>query len=379
MIKIGFNTKPLSDINEYRGVGTYTDLLLGALKKTKNSNIKLLEFESSVPVDADLIHYPFFDPFFLTLPLIKNKPVIVTIHDLIPILFPDKFPRGIKGGFKWLIQKLSLSKVKAIITDSYNSANDINEITDFNKDNIFAIPLAPDDIFQPITEEKLLQKVKEKYHLPENYILYVGDVNWNKNINGLIRAFGEYLKNSSHYSSSEVRSSRYSSLQNKQDLNNKIAHNNIKLVLVGKSFLNLTIPEVVEINKTIEQLNITNSILKLGFVPQEELVVIYNLASLYVQPSYYEGFGLPVLEALACGCLVACSSSSSLPEVGGEAVAYFNPNSLEEMVKSLKTVLGYNKEISSKMRQRGLTWAKKISWDKIANDTLEVYKKILNQ
>ncbi len=309
-MKVAFNIKPLQNENKNRGVGSYTSSLLEVLKK--DSGLEIIEFTDSVPQSADVVHYPFFDPFFLTLPLFKNKPTVVTVHDLIPLIFPDKFPRGIRGGFKWQIQKFSLKSCSAIITDSDNSKKDIIKILGVNSNKVFSIPLAAGKNYKKINDVNFLRTIKNKYNLPDKFILYVGDVNWNKNIEGLIKAAKKA---------------------------------NIELVLAGKSF-------------------------RLGYIPEEDLVGIYNLASCYVQPSFYEGFGLPVLDALSCGCPVACSNTSSLPEIGDKDVCYFDPNNMDDMANKIIMAMGGPRDISSRV--------KNFSWEKTAGETIKVYKQIIS-
>ena len=117
-MKVAIDTSPLKNTNQYRGVGAYTDLLVKSFRLLKIPGFffHLVE-EKKFPQDCDLIHYPFFDLFFLTLPLKKEKPTVVTIHDVIPLIFPEHYPAGIRGSLKFRTQKFSLKGVKAVITD----------------------------------------------------------------------------------------------------------------------------------------------------------------------------------------------------------------------------------------------------------------------
>lgn len=346
-MKIAFNVSPLQNDNSNRGIGSYINLLLASLNKLANSDFQIIEFTNEMPKNIDIVHYPFFDPFFLTLPIKKDKPTVVTVHDLIPLKFSDKFPRGIRGELKWQIQKNSLKMCQTIITDSQNSKKDINEITGINLDKITVVPLAASEDFKPINDQLILDKIQSRYHLPKKYLLYVGDVNWNKNISGLLKAYAAI-------------------------------GNEFKLVLVGGSFLKNSLSEVKEINKIIDDLGITNNIIKLGFVPDADLVAVYNLASVYIQPSFYEGFGLPVLEAMSCGCPVLSSNKSSLPEIGGNAIGYFDPENTTEMSSNLISMME-DVKLRNELRKKGLIQAKKFSWDKTAKETLKVYEKIFKQ
>lgn len=344
-MKINLDISRLNQAALKRGVGFYTKNLYQGLKNLKDSNQYCLTQNKLKKANCDLIHYPYFDPFFLTLPLIKEKPAIVTVHDLIPLKFPQYYPAGIRGRIKWQLQKLSLKKAKAIITDSNNSKKDIKEIIGFPDDKIFVVYLAANKKFRKLEAGDWRLEIKKKYHLSENFFLYVGDLNWNKNVKGLIRAF---------------------SIINHQS-------SNTKLVLIGNAFKNKQLPELQQLQQLIQKLNLKKEITLLGFIPANDLAAIYNLASLYIQPSFYEGFGLPILEAMSCGCPVLSSNQASLPEVGGEAIKYFNPykkNDLEEKLLSLML----NKKKLIELGMKGLKWAKKFSWRKTALATRKVYQ-----
>ena len=186
--------------------------------------------------------------------------------------------------------------------------------------------------------------------------MYVGDLNWNKNVKGLIQAFKKL----------KVKSSKL-----------KVTVKNLKLVLVGEALVNPELPEAKKVKRLIEELQLKGDILLLGFVPNRDLVAIYNLATLYVQPSFYEGFGLPVLEAMSCGCPVLSSNQASLPEVGERAVEYFNPYKKKELVEKLFFLLS-NKEKLKELSIKGLKQAKKFFWKKTALETKKIYEKVLS-
>lgn len=347
-MKIGFCTQPLSDLNNLRGVGVYTKNLKNAINSLEFADFELVEFTKDIPKSLDLIHYPFFDPFFLTLPIYKKHKTIVTIHDLMPIIFRRYFPSGLKGEIKWQIQKISLMGVEAIITDSKNSQKDIAKITGFSPDRIFPIHLAAGSDLKPADSDKKLQVVMNKYSLPQDYILYVGDVNWNKNVLGLLESMAMIIKK----------------------------HPGLKLVFVGKTFLNNEIKEVSKIKQIATENNLTDCIRYLGFVDQKDLYTVYSLAKVTVLPSFYEGFGLPVLEALHCGCPVACANTSCLKEVGGDAVLYFDPYSTKEIANAVLTILNYSFSQRLSVSQKGQEWEKNFHWRKTAQETLNVYKKV---
>lgn len=355
MKTIAFDISPLNTGHQLRGVGFYTRKLSEFFKNYQREltdrSLKLIVFNNQkVPKEADLVHYPYFDPFFLTLPIFKKKKTLVTIHDLIPLIFPDKYLRGVRGEIKWQIQKFALSNTSGIITDSKNSQKDIIKIIGYPKDKIYPISLAPDEIYRKLEDGNWKFESRSKYNLPENFILYVGDVNYNKNVVGLIKAF--------------------------KNVKSKTKILNLKLVLIGGAFLNKELSETKEINNLIDNFDLKKDIIMPGQITDGNLVMFYNLASLYIQPSFYEGFGLPVLEAMACGCPIVCSKTSSLPEVGGKAVFYIKPENNDNMVKGMIKVLT-DDLLRNKLLEEGKSQIKKFSWEKTGNETLNVYKKLL--
>ena len=176
-MRIAIDITPLSSAHKDRGVGKYTKLLVESLQKYESKHsYTLFERGKKVPENIDVVHYPHFDPFFLTLPLIKTKPTVVTIHDLIPIKYPDKFPRGIRGEVKWQIQRYSLTSATRIIADSASSKRDILKHVGYDQNNISVVHLAPDPAIIAGAGNGSERR---------KFLIYVGDLNWNKNIYGL--------------------------------------------------------------------------------------------------------------------------------------------------------------------------------------------------
>lgn len=349
-MKIIIDISSLNPLALKRGVGNYYFHLIKALALLKDNNSYLLrERKNQNFKEAGLIHFPFFDPFFPTLPVFTKKPFVITIHDLIPLIFPKHYPVGIKGKLIWQRQKFLVKKAKAVITDSQKSKEDIIKILNYRQDRIFPIYLAADKEFRKIKiKKKDIRELEKKYHLPQKFLLYVGDINWNKNLTGLIRAFFEFRK------------------YNKK----------IKLVLIGEAFKNKNLAESRHIDNLIFKLGLSSSVFRLGYLPLRDLIKIYNLALFYIQPSFYEGFGLPVLEAISCGCPVICSNQASIPEIAGNAALYFNPYSKTDLFKKL-LFLSKNRNKRRILSHIGLKQAKKFSWEKTALQTREVYEKIL--
>jgi len=340
-----------------RGEGIYAVNLFYALKRLKDENKYYLKRKESEYVnDFDVIHFPYFNPFFLNVSWFSNKPKIITVHDLTQIKFIKYYDVGFRGRLKWQIQKRFLKRAERIITDSKASKKDIIELTDYPKDKIDVVYLAAGDKYKkldiPPKAEAFRRAGKifrEKYKIANKFILYVGDLNWNKNVEGLLKAFSPTTSHQPPVTD---------------------------LVLTGSAFENNNLKELQEVKKLIKDLKLRDRVKLLGFVPKDDLVKLYNLALFYVQPSFWEGFGLPVLEAMKCGCPVLSSNKGSLPEVGGSAVEYFDPDKKGELADKIKALLKSRKK-REKLAKKGLKQAEKFSWKKTAKETAKIYKKVL--
>ncbi len=252
------------------------------------------------------------------------------------MIYPKAYPPGIKGQIKFLIQKFNLRKADAIITISETSKKDIVRFLNINPNKIYVTLLAP----QSTTQEN---KGEQKYDLPEKYVLYVGDTNYNKNLLNLAKAC-------------------------------KIAK--LKLVMVGKQTAIENVNDNIENKPWKEFLRLYKNdkdIIRLGFV--DNIDEIYKGASVYCQPSLYEGFGLPLLEAFDRGVAVVASKTQALVEVGDDACLYVDPKNPHEMARGLKKVME-NKKISNDLIKKGRERLKDFSWKKCAKETLEVYKNV---
>lgn len=344
-LKIALIAPPLSG-HKYRGTGTYTKELYQALLKIREIEVKLIDIKDTIN-DFDLIHFPYFDPFFLTLPFVRVKPTVVTVHDLIPLRFPKYFPPGIKGRFKWQIQKFSLRNASGIITDSYASKEDIVRFTRITPAKINVIYLGVDDEFGIIHDKGKLEKMRQNLCLPKEFILHVGEVNYNKNILGLIKAFR---------------------LLNK-------SHKELNLVLVGNGFIKDS-RELQDVTALIKESGLEKKIHRLGYIDKTDMIGIYNLAKVYVQVSFAEGFGLPVVDAMACGIPVVVSNSTSLPEIVGEAGLLVDPNNVKQISGSI-SILYSNKKMKEELSEKGLERIKFFTWDKCAVQSLAVYQKAM--
>jgi len=350
--KIAIDISPTQDGNAIRGVGYYTNHLVSALQseiktnpKYKNYQIDLITENRNLKSEIyDLVHYPYFDPFKLTLPKTTKIPTIVTVHDLIPRQFKNHFPVGIKGEIKWLIQKHNLKQVSKIITVSNYSKFVINDLINYPQQNIFAIYEGADKSFKPCTDKNKLTEIQKKYKLPKKFVLFVGDINWNKNIPNLVKACLK-LK--------------------------------YPLVIVGSAATKKDVP-IHPWTKDLHWLQSQKSsnLILTGFVPDEDLPYFYNLATTYCQPSFVEGFGLPLIQAMQSGCPVSYSQDSCLPEIMDNNGLSFNPRSIKSIQKTLSQF--WTKEETRQIYIKlGLIRAKQFNWQFTAKQTLAVYDLLL--
>lgn len=340
-MNISICSLPLKTGHQTRGIGFYTKNLIQGLKK--NSDIEIQEFSDISEIKkTDIVHYPFFDLFQRTLPLDKKFPTVVTIHDVIPLIFPNNYPSGIRGSINSFYQRISLRSVKAIITDSEASKMDIERILGINPRKVFSVPLAVSDKCLIIKNKRKLDEIKEKYKLPENFVLFIGSVNWNKNILNLTEASIEAGMN---------------------------------IVLAGKDFENkenLNHPEKKSYKEFLEKYENNPIVQRLGFVSDDEKNSLITLANSLLLPSIYEGFGLTILEAQICGTPVITGNVSSMPEVAGKGALLVDPYNLKEIkdaILKIKNDLNLRKNLI----KNGFENVKKFSWEKTVERTIEVY------
>lgn len=353
-MRIAISTHPLASSHKDRGIGTYTRELIEALKSAKSKHsFSFFTKISDVPPNADLVHYPFFDPFFLTLPVFRGKPTVVTVHDLIPILFPENFPRGIRGEVKWQVQRRNLFNVTHVITDSKCSMQDIIKLVGIHPSKISVVPLAPPAGMKPLRDPAALSLVMERYHLPHHFVMYVGDVNWNKNIAGLLYGWRFVL-------------------------DQRNVPSDAKLILVGKAFTDTHLAEAMQIEALLKELHIEGSVDRVGYVPDEDLRALYVLSHACVFPSLYEGFGLPVLEAMTCGGVVVSSNVSSLSEVVGPSIIV-DPTSPEDIASGIVRACRLSTQKREELIDKGQAWAKNFTWQKTAKQTIAVYEQMAVQ
>lgn len=285
--------------------------------------------------DFDIVHDPSqISPFLFK----SQSKKVLTIHDLTPILFPRTFGY-IHAFLQRYILPITLKNVDTIIAVSENTKQDIIKYLKFPEERIKVTYRGIGDGFTCI---KNTDDVKEKYNIKNPFILFVGTLEPRKNILTLLKAFHKLKKNG-------------------------IDHT---LVFVGSEGW-----KYKSVYETIRKLNIPGSVMFLGYVPDKDLPKIYNAADLLVYPSFYEGFGLSPLEAMACGCPVITSNTSSLPEVVGDAGIMVDPYDVDDLANAMKSVL-LDEILREKMTKKGLERAKRFNWEECAKRTLEIYREV---
>jgi glycosyltransferase involved in cell wall biosynthesis len=348
-MKIAIDTSPLYDANSTRGVGMYTKQLLEGLSKIHDTNqyIQVQNPQELEKVQADLIHYPFFDLFFPTLPAKKQTPVMVTVHDVTPLVLPELFPPGIKGKIKLFFQKKNLQKVDKIITDSLCSKRDISKYLGIPSEKIETVYLAADKIYKREESTQKLQEIKEKYNLPEKYIIKVGDINKHKNFYILFDAMTRI-------------------------------NPDIHLVLVGKALDKNApkLPELQEIEENIQNFSLQKRVHRLGFVSIEDMPSLYTLAKATIFNSLYEGFGLPALESMMCKTPVVAANTGSLPEIVGTSGILINPHDPDNTASAIEQIFALDNEIYKSMQSKSYEQSTKFSLEKMTRETIDVYESL---
>lgn len=291
--------------------------------------------------DLDLMHFPHFNT-----PILYRGKSVVTIHDVTPFFFPghkmNSWMR--RNGFKAVFGS-SIRKAEKVIAVSNSTKSDIVKYFGLKPDKIAVIYEGVDENFKILpNRDKIIERFRNHYNIKKPFIFYTGVWRNHKNVVGLLNAF-HILKNT---------------LGDKYDL-----------VLGGKED-----PYYPEIKETISKLGLENNIIAPGFIPDSEMTAFYNACSLFVIPSFYEGFGLVGLEAFSCGAPVVSSNTTSLPEILGDAAKYFNPYDPSEMSRVMIEALE-NAQIRERMIKAGFETVKKYSWQKMAEETWQIYSKIL--
>lgn len=286
-----------------------------------------------------LIHFPHFNH-----PILYRGDFVVTIHDLTLSQFSENGSSLKRKGYHLAIKNAG-KRSKKILTVSDFVKNSLIQEFSLPASKIVTTYNAVDESFRKITNPRYLKKV-EKYGLDKPFILSLGQWRIHKNLPALVEAFAKI-----------IQSPRWKG--------------KLDLVFVGRKD-----PNFPYLKQKINELKVKNQVKLTGFVPDEDLPLIYNSASAFVFPSFAEGFGLPGLEAQACGLPLISSNRTCLPEIFGDGALYFNPENIVDMEKKIQEVLE-DDQLRNKLINLGFQNVKRFSWEETAKKTLDVYRGIL--
>ena len=276
----------------------------------------------------------------------------LTIHDVMYMLPTSVLPASpslyqrVGRWYRRLVVPLVARQATVVVTVSHYSRQDIVKYLDLAEDSVRVVWEAPNRACRLVTDTQVLAKVQSKYALERPFILALAGVDPRKNTTRVIEAFAMLLGNYSYA---------------------------YQLALVGLSFSAQS-----SFLRQARGLGVADQISFTGFIPEEDLVALYNLADVFVYPSLYEGFGLPVLEAMTCGTPVVTSPTGSIPEIAGEAALFVDPNNAEAISRGIIRVLG-DKELAQHLRTLGFEQTSHFSWHQTAVEMLRIYDQVGKQ
>lgn len=382
-MRIGIDAKFLTH-PQRGGFKSYTENLIRALSELDRNNEYILYLDRPPSPEAKIPQYPNFsykivsggDAFYgmpyreqvvlprqlrtdgldlfhapcLTVPLLINVPFVVTIHDTI-WLYPtrysiDKARFGKRKFMEWyyrFMPEIAARKAKGVITVSHAARENIVNYLHVPEDRIFVTYEAANEIYHPIQDQSLIGTVPRKYGLESNYILAIGSADPRKNIKSLIRAYA---------------------------LLSESIRDTYCLVIVWNHKLLAS-----ELLLEAKILGVSKQVFFIENVSDPDLVILYNQAIMFVFPSLEEGFGLPPLEAMACGTPVLAANNSSIPEIVGDVAILFSAGNTDELASSITRVLN-NPDLQRRMKTVGIERAAKFSWKNCALETIDVYKRL---
>lgn len=356
------------------GIGTYCYQLIHSLNKIDNYN----DYSLFVPNDCKL-DIPFKENFHIKnikqenqnnfwdevnipnklvdkhmdiyhvpqngvgLPSNKSCPFVITLHDVIPHKMPETVGDQYLKIFNEKLPNI-ISQCDGIITVSEYSKQDIIETFNFPKEKIYVTYLASEDIYKPYDKTISKSIIEKNYSISGEYILYIGGFSPRKNILGLLESFSLLLP------------------KLKKDM---------KLVIAGSKGKSYDMYK-----KRAQELQIEDKVIFPGFISMDHIPFMYNACELFVYPSFYEGFGLPPIEAMACGIPVIASNVTSIPEILKDSTLLVNPYDIDDLSEKMYNVLLDN-DLRQSLIAKGLKRASTLTWEHTAIDTLKAYKNIL--
>ena len=287
----------------------------------------------------DLLHVQY------TGPLVCPTPVVVSVHDVSFLEHPEYFPRTRAFQLRTTVGRTVRSAAKILTVSEFSRRSILKVYGDLDEDKVVVVSNAAAPEFRPLSRDAASAYVRDRLKLPEPFVLSVGDLQPRKNQIGLIHAFAKLVR-------------AYPQLKH-------------HLVLAGKETW-FAEPCVTD---AARESGVADRIQFFGFVSDSDLLQLYNACDVFAFPSFYEGFGLPPLEAMACGRAVVCSDTSAMPEVVDGAAILFDPYAVDEIVRAMADLL-LDSELRARMERLGLQRAAHFSWQKSAQRTLEVFREV---
>jgi glycosyltransferase involved in cell wall biosynthesis len=325
---------------------TLRDLAANFVPVVEDSRGYSLQEHFTIPgklqkLGAQLLHSPHY-----VLPLLCRKRSVVTIHDCIHLLFPQYLPnRAAYQYARWMMGS-AIRRSDLVLTVSEASRRDILRFyPKADPDRLQVIPNAIDEAILDAPGEEEMERVQERYQVRGRFVLYAGNIKPHKNLERLVGAFGM--------------------------LKQRPGHEDVKLLIIGDE-----VNRYGSLRRSVEAAGVRQDVRFFGFVPTKTLSALYRLASVFAFPSLYEGFGLPPLEAMACGTPVVTSRISSLPEVVGDAALLVDPYSTEDIAHGLERVLG-DEGLRGELSTRGRARVKQFSWQRSVEAIHSGYMKVL--
>ncbi len=359
-MKIGIDVQ--STQGKLTGIGYYTKNLLENMKIAPE--IELSYYRYPKETDLNTLERIYWENVSLPKLFKKDKPDILhitgfagplatgktrkitTVHDLIGMIYPGNLaPVSRLYWQRWLPARVKNSRL--IIAVSEHTKKDVVRLLGVSPDRVRVTYLAANKSFRYISNRESLYEVLKKYGINSKYILSVGTIEPRKNYVNLIKAFALHL--------------------------DKVKKEEIKLVIVGRKGWAYN-----ECLKSAIELGIQRHIIFCDYVNDVDLPIIYNMAELFVFPSLYEGFGLPVLEAMCCGVPIICSNTSSIPEVTADAAVLINPLNIPAMADAIENVMS-NVDLRKSLSGKAMRQSSRFSWEKTAQKTISVYKEVLGE
>jgi len=289
----------------------------------------------------DLLHVQYTAPVGCTVP------VVVSVHDVSFLEHPEYFKAGRARQLRWTVRRTVDRAARVLTVSEFSRRSILRVYGHLDEDKVVVAYNAAGAEFRPISRQAAQAVVRERFSLNRPFLLTVGDLQPRKNHIGLIRAFAELVRACP-----------------------QLRH---ELVLAGKPTWFAD-----EVEAAARASGVGERIRMLGFVADPDLIQLYNACDLFVFPSFYEGFGLPALEAMACGRAVACSNATALPEVTDSAAIFFDPYRVDQIVRALKDLL-LDAELRARMERLGQQRASHFSWQKTADAVLDVFREVAHE